>query len=144
MSDQTMTPGNLFDCADLFLDAAKSCQINRLRIMREQGSNVDEVEVDKLIELERNLRETAKTIALQGITQINTDLKDPLKRIKKSVKDLKDFLNRINKLRDAIKVVTKVVNLANEIVGAILSPSLGDIKNIVDAVDALTQPQTGA
>jgi tRNA uridine 5-carbamoylmethylation protein Kti12 len=110
MSDQTMTPGNLFDCADLFLDAAKSCQINRLRIMREQGSNVDEVEVDKLIELERNLRETAKTIALQGITQINTDLKDPLKRIKKSVKDLKDFLDSIDKLRDAIKVVTKVVN----------------------------------
>ena len=142
MSDQTMTADNLFDCADLLLDAAKNCQTNRLRIMREQGSNVDEVEVDKLTELERNLRDAAKTIALQGIVQINTDLKDPLKRIEKSVKDLKDFLDSIDKLRDAIKVVTKVVNLANEIVGAILSPSLGDIKDIVEAIDALTQPQT--
>jgi hypothetical protein len=34
------------------------------------------------------------------------------------------------------------VNLANEIVGAILSPSLGDIKDIVEAIDALIQPQT--
>lgn len=138
MSDQNITPGNLFNCADLFLEAAKSCQTNRFRIMREQGTDVDEVEVDKLTELERNLREAAKTIALKGIAEINTDLEEPLKRIKKSIKQLKDFLDRIDKLHDAIKVVTKVVNLANEIAGAILSPSLGDIKNIVDAIDTLT------
>lgn len=140
MSDTIMTAKNLLDCADLLLEAAKDCQINRFRIIREQGSSVDEIEVDKLTELERNLGESAKTIARRGINEINTDLKAPLKRIEKSVKDLKDFLNRIDKLRDAIKVVTKMVNLANEIVGAILSPSLGDIKDIVNAIDALIQP----